>query len=266
MKSLIKLALLLPLLAAKQVSVPFSTGANRGAAGSNCTSPPSGLTNQWKMWNASNTCNGGSACTNSALMDTALDSAGSNNLSQSGSARPPYVTNAINGLAAASFPNASGDLFSGLVTGGVNGSMNWFAVVKIPAAGAGNGAIVGRENSPGGGFQWRVTGSGHQEIPRNAVNSIATSTSTYTGGQWYALLVQYDGPGTGVWTFYNCSSGTCVADGTGTNGMSFTQVSSSVGYSIGDGSQGGMIAEVSLKLASPTTAGYGAYALACYGI
>jgi hypothetical protein len=259
MNNLLKVVFLLPLLAASgQYSVPTHTGAVSSSAPCN---PPALLTSRWSMWNPSNTCNGGGACTNGALMDNALDSVGTANLTQTGGSRPVYVASAINGLAAAQMATGSGKAFGGTLTAGVNGPMTWFAVTEFVSGGS--GVLVGRGGIPSGTFEWRMSAT-QQEILKNQVVSIGTASSTYTSGNWYAILVQYNQP-TGAYTFYNCAGGTCTSIGSGTNAQTFSQVVDSLGSSVGDGSNGGYIAEVTLYLGTSTT-GYGAYALCKYGI
>ena len=224
-----------------------------------CTAPT--LTNQWEMYNAANTCAGGSACTNGAGIDAVHDSAGSDNLSQSTSAnRPVYTTGSINGLAAGNW-NAAASQLNRSTAPSNNTTMTWFAVIKTSALAG--GPLTGN-SSGSGAFEWRINSTGHQEILKGLISSIGTSTSVYSSGTWYAIMVTYNQP-TGAYAFYNCTSGTCNADGSGTNGQSFGTGLDRIGFQSSDGPFNGLIAEVNYHNAISTT-GYGAWSQCKYGI
>ena len=228
---------------------------------SSCTAPT--LANQWEMWNASNTCNGGSACTNGAGLDTVVDSAGSITLTQTTSAdRPIYTTSAVNGLASGTWNTANMQLaFSSLLP--QNTTDTWFAVVNQSSLVTAN-VILGNDAGGTGVFEWRFDSSGHQQLLKGRVAVIGTSTSTYSINHWYAIMVTYNQP-TGDWVFYNCSAGSCVADGSGTNAQTFSNGLDRIGFYGSDGVFVGQIAEVNYAIAITTT-GYGAYAQCKYGI
>ncbi len=79
-----------------------------------CTTPS--FVDDWPMWGASNTCSGGSACTNGAGIDTVVDTGtGANNGTQATSgSRPIYATGAINGLAGGTFTSSKSLIVSSL--------------------------------------------------------------------------------------------------------------------------------------------------------
>lgn len=252
--------LLLPLLAMGGGQTVVSTGNHRKIFSAACNAPT--LTYQWEMWNAANTCNGGSACTNGAGLDTVNDSAGADTLTQGTSGnRPIYTTASISGLAAANW-NTSNMQLNRSVAPSNNTTMTWFVVFNSSAIGTSQ-PITG--NSSGtGAFELRVNATGNIEMLKGRVTSIGTSTGTYSASTWYAVLATYD-QGTGAWAIYKCSGGTCAADGSGTNAVSFSVGADRIGFYSGDGVFSGLIAEVNYRQAITTT-GYGAYALCKYGL
>jgi len=261
MRKLVGVILILPLLAAGgQYTIPSATGANRSATPPpSCGSPPT-VDVRLRVWAASSTCGGGSACTNGAGLDTIVDTGAwaSRNATQTNAPdRPIYTTSAINTLAAANWNGSSTQMGYGAI--GPNGTMTWFAVFKTTAGGAFTG------NGASGTFEWRIATNGKQEILKARISSIASSTSTiYMDGNWHAALVTYNQP-TGAYAFYNCTSGTCNLDGSGTSGIAFSSNLDTLGYQNGDGPFSGFIAEVNYTGAISTT-GYGTYAQACYGL
>lgn len=235
------------------------TAAPHGGGGSVCTSPPTSFYH-WPTYGSTNTCAGGSACTNGAGMDKLVDVVAANNAVQSTSGnRPIYTTGQVNGLPANVYTAGGTQTLTFPTRLPDSGNLlTLYAVVK-PNSGSGPFPLMGPSV---GGLEWRIN-SGHQELLLANISGIGVGTATISSSVYSMLVAQYNET-TGAYAFYECSGGTCTLDASGTTLVSVTGPDS-IGFSTGDGSFGGGIADEGFINATTTT-GIGAYALACFAI
>ena len=223
------------------------------------------FTNHWPLWSGAN-CTGG--VTNGNPIGTAVDTAGSNNLSQSNaSEKPTCSTNSINSLAAGIYWLADPTLLSFGSTMCQSGcNMTWVAVVD-PSSNIGTYTlpIVGPAYGSDAGFEWKFNTSDKQELDSAVTTVIATGTTVYNANTWVAVFAQYN-ESTGAYTIGHCSAGSTVTEVSGTNPVSFSNPIGAVGFS--GGGEGGFDGKISdlFYFNSATTANVCSWIYTTYGL
>lgn len=260
------------LLFAAHVSAQIPLGGITGSTAAPCTPPT--MTYLYSAFNTSNTCNGGSPCTNGDNMDTIKSSATANDgTAASSGARPLYNTNQINGQPALTLNGPTNQQGFGMATAipTGSGSLTLYAVIK-PDLSGGQAAIIGNGSASGGGtagikaIEWRINNSTSKQDLLSQQNALlASSTSTVSTAAFSTVAVTYDF-GTGAYTFYKCASGTCTADGSGTASGSWAVNSSGLGLATSASEfYKGQIAEWGY-LNSASVTGIAAWSQCKYGI
>lgn len=243
------------LLFAAQNPGPSVTGAL--ASGSSSCTPPS-MTYRWVVDNASNTCNGGSACTNGAGIDTLVSTATANNATQGTAGNRPLFSTAttLNGHATAQF-TASSSQTLGLASGIGVTAYTIYAVIE--PTGTGNRAFVGGAT---GELEYRINSSNHQELLYAFHASIGTGTATFSGSSFVAIAETYDST-SGAYALYTCAGGTCTSDGTGTSAQPISPATS-----LGGNTDffNGYIAEIGAANSILSVASIGTYVNCEYGL
>lgn len=229
-----------------------------GGGGGGCTPPT--LTYEWPVYNPANTCLGGGACANGNLNDTIVDLVAGNNATNSNpSLQPTYNTAQVNTKPADTW-NTAAELPFPTPVAASGTTDTWFAVIKPTASTL--APIVGGSS---GGFEWRISASGHQEVLLANTTLIGTGTAVISSSVYSTVAIEYDKTA-GTWAFFICSGGTCTADGSGSGGITnFLAVTNILGLSSGDGGFVGSIAEIGYRNTLSIT-GIGAYSQSCYAI
>lgn len=263
-KALLKVLLVFPLLAAEgaQYTVPSVTGANANAT--SCVAPTT--TDRWVAWDSSTSCGG--SCSNGSQISNISDLVGTHGFNQATSARQPiYVTNVINGLAAAHFVKANTNFMQMTTAITLSGGFTLYAVVKPNlTANTGGAVIAGTSNN---NLEWALSENSAGTFTEQYANSqgvvlLGSGGFVLSTSAPYTIVVQYN-TSTHAWNFWSCSGGTCSSQASGTTSSSLTQFQTIGGAINVTEYVDAYIAEVGY-MNSTTTTGIGAWSLCKYGI
>jgi hypothetical protein len=223
-----------------------------------CAAPA--MTHRWMVSANTNTCSGGTACTNGAGIDTVTDlgSAPSSAAEQPTSAnRPVFAAALLNGKAVATFTGASQNFI--LHNNISDGLMTVYAVLRPTSGtffGGGNTGTIGS-------VQYFFNGTNEQFNNMNKA-VIVTGTSTLSTGSFQTIALTYDFT-SGAAQLFRCSGGTCTNDGTGSYTGGFGNPITRIGGESVPGYFTGQLAEVGYTNVI-STAGIAAYSQCQYGI
>ncbi len=251
------LALFLVVFLASEQNI--DTGNRRKVRSALCTAPV--MTHRWAVSNDTNTCSGGSACTNGAGIDTVIDlGSASPSLAEQGSAlnRPIFTAAVLNGNAVATFTPASSQNF--ILHNAISDELMTVYVILKPTTGTFFG---GGNTGTAGSVQYFFNGTNQRFNNLNkAIIATGTSALSTTSFQTIALTYNFS---TGAAQLFKCAAGTCASDGTGTVTGGFGFPITRIGGESVPGFFGGQIAEVGYTNVI-STAGIAAYSQCQYGI
>jgi len=234
--------------------------------GGGCVPGVGGLTYDWRIFAAGTT-----VATNGSGVNNWEEILLSNNASQAtGGNQPIYTTGAINSLPAALFNGTSDTLTLTGASTPTSGPIPLgtalqygFAVFRLSSTGNNSGILGGATS--GGGLEWRINSSNHQELLAEGVASIGVGSATFAASTTYAVAYSYNQT-TGAYAFYTIAGGTVSSDGSGTNVQIFTDNTDSLGAApdVGDYFHG-YIPEIGFIIGSTTTpTNLGTYIQSCF--
>lgn len=246
---LVKLAISL-LLAAQVIItgpriVPRATGS--------CSTPV--VTSRLAAYDPALTCNTGHACRNGDIADGFHDSAGSNNTTDAyggyagGISTPSFLASAINGKPAIQFNSYQGLQYP--TTNITATKWTIYVVFRLHDLSNNQDFISGLIYDQGAGLL--------RYSPVPGYGSVYGSHPP-SAGAWYARLATYDST-TGDLSISDCSGGSCTVDNTAN--IAGAGAPPTVTYLLGGVYD---IAELDITTGSTSTANYGCYTQATYGI